>query len=396
MRDTKVYKFISFSFLICIMLSFAQCHRSESDTLYNRRFIDEIKAARQDIIFYMSGNFIPGGTFAIAREGKIIYSEGLGLASKDLEVPVNRQTKFRIGEISELFTSLIYHKMVENGTLHPDSSARFYFPDFPEKRYPIALHHLINQTSGIRQPSEEERDWRGLNVSLKKGIDTFKNDSLVAPPGMYQIPGIFNYNLLGAIMENKTGKTLQSILEEYVTDTLGLKNTIIDNPFITIKNRSDFYDHNYISQVINATTRDMRFRGPSEGMLSNAEDLVKLGNALLFSDYFTEELKSKLFTPVLLHQNMQARMANGWILMNDNQGRTIYGKSGSVTGGSAALLVYPEEKLVVACATNQGSVSDDCPVFKMASHFLKGKKNQREQRREEKGPADTSKPEKDK
>jgi CubicO group peptidase (beta-lactamase class C family) len=122
--------------------------------------------------------------------------------------------------------------------------------------------------------------------------------------------------------------------------------------------------------VVHATTRDMRFRAPSEGLLSNAEDLVKFGNALLYSDYFSEKIKARLFEPVLLYNDIPSNMANGWLLMEDENGRKIYGRSGTVTGGGAALLVYPEEELVVACAVNLGAFSDDYPVFSMAQHFL--------------------------
>jgi serine beta-lactamase-like protein LACTB, mitochondrial len=76
---------------------------------------------------YLMINNIPGGSFSIAKEGKIIYAEAMGLASKDLEVPANRKTKFRIGEVSELFTSLIYQMMIEDGTLHPDSSVQHIY-----------------------------------------------------------------------------------------------------------------------------------------------------------------------------------------------------------------------------------------------------------------------------
>jgi serine beta-lactamase-like protein LACTB, mitochondrial len=114
----------------------------------------------------------------------------------------------------------------------------------------------------------------------------------------------------------------------------------------------------------------MRFRAPSEGLLSNAEDLVKFGNALLYSGYFSAEIKARLFEPVILFDNILSTMANGWILMEDREGRKIYGRSGTVTGGGAALLIYPDEKLVVACAVNLGAFSNDYPVFDMARHFL--------------------------
>jgi len=365
-----VKKILRYSVLFVILFSHSTCKKNKTEVLYDRTYVKEIKAARKDAVFYLTRNFVPGGTFAIAKAGKIIYSEGMGLASEDLEVPVTRNTKFRIGQVSELFTNLIYQKMVEDGTLHPDSVVQHYYPDFPEKQFKLPLRHLADHTSGIREPNGEEKDWRGLNVTMQAGIDNFKADSLVFTPGMYLVPHMYDYNLLGVIMEKVTGKNFSTVLKQFVTDTLNLENTVTDNPFISIKGRSVFYDHNFIAQKVNATTRDMRFRSPSEGLLSNAEDLVKFGNALLYSDYFSDEIKARLFEPVTLYNAVPSNMANGWILMEDREGRTIYGRSGTVTGGGAALLVYPEEELVVACAVNLGAISDDYPVFTMAQHFL--------------------------
>jgi serine beta-lactamase-like protein LACTB, mitochondrial len=356
--------------LIVLLLYLSSCKKRNTDVLYDRSYIDEINAARREITFYMTRNFIPGATFAVAKDGQIIYSEGMGLASKDLEVPVTRATKFRIGEVSEVFTSLIYHKMVESNMLHPDSVIQVYYPAFPEKPYKITLQNLVQHTSGIREPNYEEENWRGLNVSIKQAVENFAADTLMVAPGTYQLPGMFNYNLLGAAMEETSGLLFQTLLKNYITDTLKLEHTLVDNPFTTIQGRSDFFDLNYVAQVVHATFRDMRYRAPSEGLLSNAEDLVRFGNALLYSDYISEDIRSRLFEPIVLNGNMPARLTNGWLLFQDASGRKSYGRSGSVTGGSAALIIFPSEKLVIACASNLAGNTEDFPVFQIAGYFL--------------------------
>ena len=79
--------------LILILTTFSGCKEDVTDNLYyNRQYTEEIKALRKDIIFFLSANYIPGGTFAVAKDGELIYSEAFGLASKDLEVPVKRNT----------------------------------------------------------------------------------------------------------------------------------------------------------------------------------------------------------------------------------------------------------------------------------------------------------------
>lgn len=356
--------------LIVLLFSFPNCKKSTSDLLYDRSYLEEIKKARHDMTFYLARNMIPGGTIAIAKGGKIIYSEGMGQASADLNVPVTRSTKFRIGNLSELFTSLMYHKMTEEGILHPDSLVQAYLPDFPAKQFGLPVRHLVQQTSGIREPVLKEQDDKAFNLTLRNGIKTFINDSLVAPPGSYQIPSFFNYNLLGVIMEEVTGNPFSTILEDYLTDTLDLQNTVVDNHFITIEGRTAFYDHNFIAQVVPAISRDLKYLAPSSGMLSNAEDLVKLGNAILFSDYISPTIRERLFEPVELNNKLNAGMTNSWILLRDREGRVLYGKTGSITGGTASIVIYPDEELVIACTTNLSMISEESPVFDIAAHFL--------------------------
>lgn len=384
----KRRKFLLLPVFFVVLFSFSHCKKSNNDILYDRKYINEIKAARKDAIFYMSRNTIPGATFAIAKDGKIIYSEGLGLASRDLNVRATRETKFRIGQVSELLTNVIFQKLAEEGTLHPDSTVQHYYQDFPQKEFDLPIRHLAMHTSGIRQPQGDETDWRGLNISMEMGIDNFKNDSLEFPPGAYMVPTQYDYNLLGVVMEKATGLNFPTLMKSYVTDTLGMKNTVPDNPFATIEGRAQFYDHNFIAQVVNATTRDMRYRMPSEGMLSNAQDLVVFGNAILNSDYFSEELKNKMFEPAKLYNNIPSQMANGWIIIEDLSGRKIYGRSGNATGGSAALLIYPEENLVVAAVTNLSAMSDDLPVFTMANHFFPEEKAEEPQAVQEENSED--------
>ena len=353
-----------------VLIGLGSCQKPDIDIFYNKKYVNEIKKARKETALYMARNFVPGTSVAVCKNGELIYSEGIGLASKDLEVRADRSTKFRIGTMSAIYTNLIYQRMIEEGILHPDSSVQHYYPDFPEKSHKITLNNLAQETSGLRAPTSKEQNWRALNVSLAKGIEQFKDDPLASPPDLYQQPSQFNYSLLGVVMEKASKKHFSQLLKEYLTDTLHLENTMIENPFATVKGRTNYFDHNFISQVINAPFIDLRHKAPAEGLLSNAEDLAKLGNAVLHSDYFGGAINERLFKPENLYNDIKSRMANGWMLLQDRKGRTLYGKEGTVTGGSAAILIYPNEDLVVAYTSNLSTSIDDSPIFDLAGIFL--------------------------
>jgi CubicO group peptidase (beta-lactamase class C family) len=356
------------------MFLLSNCEKKAPNIIYDGRYKKEIAQVRKEASVYMMLNNIPGATFAISMDGKIIYSEGIGLASKDLEVPATRKTKFRIGELSELFTSLIYQMMVEDGTLHPDSSVQHYIPDFPlsdfkGSTYKITLNQLVNHSSGIRQQNKNEQVWSRTNVTLQNSIDNFKNESLDSEPGWYQSQSSSNYLLLGAIMEKASGKHFPELLREYVTDTLKLVNTEVDNPFRTVIGRTDFFDFNLVAQVVNSTFRDMRYRAPSDGILSNAEDLVRFGNAILNSDLISEQIKERIFLTTELRGEFPPTIANGWIVQKNKNDEFFYGKVGGVTGGGAVLLLIPDKKMVIAVTVNLTS-TDEIPVFRIFNPFL--------------------------
>ncbi len=49
-------------------------------------------------------------------------------------------------------------------------------------------------------------------------------------------------------MEKASGKSFPALLKEYLTDTLKLTNTVVDDPFLTISGRTDYFDNNIVSQ----------------------------------------------------------------------------------------------------------------------------------------------------
>jgi hypothetical protein len=77
-----------------------------------------------------------------------------------------------------------------------------------------------------------------------------------------------------------------------------------------------------------------------------------------------------LFEPVQLTGDFPPTMANGWLLLKNNQGELSYGRVGGVTGGGAVLLIIPDKKLVIAGTVNLTS-SDEIPVFKLITPFLR-------------------------
>jgi serine beta-lactamase-like protein LACTB, mitochondrial len=363
-------KVLIFCLLILGIIVIPGCsEKKEPVRIIDKKYLEVIKETRNEAIFYMARTFTPGSSIAVSVKGKIVYSEGFGLASSDLDVPATRLTKYRIGNITQVLTALTYHKMVEAGKLDPEGTVQQYYPAFPEKQYPLKLHHLVDQTSGIRTPTDEEMNWRGLNVGIKGAIDNFKNDSLLFNPGDFQYPTIFSFNLLGALMEEVENKPFARIIKEWVTDTLDMENTVSDNPLATVKGRTNFYDRDMVAQITNATFRDLRYRMPSDGYLSTTEDLLKLGNALLYGTNLPETVKEKMLTPPKIQNQIELRTGNGILFLDTRDNQKFYASRGNVTGGGSMLIIYPEDEIVVVWLANIDDSMDEMPGLMVANNF---------------------------
>jgi serine beta-lactamase-like protein LACTB, mitochondrial len=374
----KIRTFLPVIILIASIVVTTSCKKPVNDIHYDRNYIQEIKQTREAMEVFMIMNSIPGAQITIYKNGEMIYSEGFGFSSNELKTHMYRDTKLRLGSSTGILTSLAYHKLVENGTLHPDSGIYYYLPDFPRKNHNITLENLIQNTSGIREHVSGEIESYNYNFNLELGLDMFKNDDLLFTPGEYQTNSIFDYNLLGVIMEKATGKNFEKIIQELVTDTLQLGNTIMDNPFVIVEGRSDFYDMNMVAIPINAPTIDLRSNAPSMGYLSTTEDLAKFGNDILHSPLVSDEIREKLFAPLMLNQGFVANMSNGWQLLNDNWKRKIYASSGNVKGGGSSLLVFPDDDLVIAIMINISLGIINMPDYQIATFFLEKTADQME------------------
>lgn len=363
-------RLVSGGLLFLTMFILFACSNENPQRIISHKYLDPIIKARKEVIVQKSMDFIPGLSIAVSVDNKLVWSEGMGYASENLEVPASRETKYRIGDISEIFTALSYNMLVNKGILQPDSSIQHYIPDFPVKKWKITLRNLVDHSSGIRIATETELHEANYWLTIQRGLTKFMSDSLQFKPGYIQQKSIYNYILLGAAIERAVNEDFSKVVDKLVIDTLGLKNTVPDNTFIVIKGKSDFFDHNYISQVINATSIDLQYSLPANGFLSTAEDLNKLGNAFIYPGCISDSLKAQTFRSDKFESHAPARWVNGWFISSDKSGKKIYACNSKIVGSGSSLLIYPADKLVVAVTTNLTDKYGGMDIFKIAQYFI--------------------------
>ncbi|MFL5571671.1 MAG: serine hydrolase domain-containing protein, partial [Gemmatimonadaceae bacterium] len=169
----------------------------------DRRAID---SARAIMLAGMRRSGIPGASVTVLRNGREIWSEGLGVADLENNLPVTPLTKFRIGSVSKPITAVAMAALVEEGKLDLDAPIQKYVPAFPVKKYPITARELAGHLAGIRHYSGDEFLSNRHYANVTSSLDIFKNDTLLFRPGDKYSYSTYGFVLLSAVVEGAAGE----------------------------------------------------------------------------------------------------------------------------------------------------------------------------------------------
>lgn len=295
---------------------------------------------------------VPGFSVTVARDGRIIYSEGFGYSDLEQRVPAWPTTKFRIGSVSKPLTAVLLVKLMEQGKIDLDAPIQKYVPSFPDKGALITPRMLAGHLAGIRHYNGEEFFIQKHYATVLDGLAIFQNDPLVSPPGTKFDYSSYGFNLLSAAIEKACGGDFLSCMHELVFAPLSLRSTTEDQPSDIIEQRSRFYNHAKDKPLQNAPYVDNSYKWAGGGFLSSTEDLVRFGDALLEPGYLKKESLAFLFTPQKTKSGEETSYGMGWFVGKSESGQRIYQHSGGSVGGTSQLIIYPERRLVVAMICN--------------------------------------------
>jgi CubicO group peptidase (beta-lactamase class C family) len=296
-----------------------------------------------------------GLSIAVGIKGEIVWSEGFGHADLEQQVPVTRDTKFRIGSVSKSLTAAALAQLVEQGKLDLDAPVQRYVPSFPDKGKPVTVRQVAGHLAGIRHYRGDEFLLARRFNSVTESLAIFKDDPLLFDPGTRYSYSSYGWNLLSAVVEGASGQSFLDYMRASVFDRLGLKNTAADENDRIIPHRTRFYQRTADGAVRNAPYVDSSYKWAGGGFLSTMDDLVRFGSAHLQAGFLKAETLSVLFTSQKTAAGEPTNYGIGWRVAPDDQGRRTIGHSGGSVGGTTMLLIYPDSGVVVAMAVNMSS-----------------------------------------
>jgi CubicO group peptidase (beta-lactamase class C family) len=207
---------------------------------------DPIDAALTRIDEWTRTNYDPkltvplysGAVSLLAHDGVVVsrktagyavrYSDGAGTElPADQQVPMRPDTIFDMASVSKLFTSIAVMQLIEAGEVDAAEPVATYLPEFGVNgKAGITVAQLLTHTSGLVSWLPLWSAHPDIPARIKAVMD-------VAPrttPGTNYEYSDLNLITLGVLVERLTGKTLDTVVRERITQPLGMVDTGYNPP----------------------------------------------------------------------------------------------------------------------------------------------------------------------
>ena len=239
---------------------------------------------------------VPGVVAIVVDRDRVLYHEAFGKMNVAKNVPMSKDTIFRIASMTKAVTSVGVMQLVEQGKIGLDDDVAKFLPRLktpqvfskvdekagtyetrPATR-PITIRQLLTHTSGIGYSWSD----RGLNIAQKKtGAVNDSELPLVHEPGAQWTYGA-STRVLGEVIEKVSGQRIDAYLEAHILGPLGMRDTTYTVPaekysrVITVHQKAN----NAITETQNPTPIPATIRGDG-GLFSTAADYSRFVQMIL-------------------------------------------------------------------------------------------------------------------
>jgi len=162
----------------------------------------------------MERQHIPGLALLVTRDGKVVRSEGFGLANVELQVPVKPETIFQSGSVGKQFTATAVMMLVEAGKIGLNDPLTKYFPEAPPNWKNVTIRELLSHTGGFGDYPKNfnfRRDW--TEPQLLKLVESIR---LAYPPSTKWEYSNLGYLTLGILIHRVSGEFYGDFLQKRI------------------------------------------------------------------------------------------------------------------------------------------------------------------------------------
>jgi D-alanyl-D-alanine carboxypeptidase len=309
---------------------------------------------------YFDQQRIPGISVAIVTGGQVALAQGYGLSNVAKRTPVAADTPFGIGSVTKTFTAigvlLLYQE--SQGTSNPiDLNAPIseYLKNtrsfkLPRKWAGVSTMELLNMTSGIGN-GPGTLTWQAQVNSIAKA-------PLLFAPGTKSFYSDTNFDLLGELIEQRTGEKYGTFIQQQVLEPLGMPETQELGRSPTVLNQAVGYNALINGRWQRAAVQNGTQMYAAAGMVSTARDMATYMAALLSGRLLDPATFSLMWastpTPQYgLNPPSSSMRGLGWDMAIDTSAGTAKAtKGGSVPGYISEIILYPNSDSGVFVSIN--------------------------------------------
>lgn len=308
-------------------------------------------------------------TIGVVAGNQLVWIKSYGNADMEKKLPADKDTIYRIGSITKMFTALMLEQLVDAGKVHLSDPVEKYFPEVKtvEGRFadapPITLVQLAKHTSGLdREPADMDKYVQGPVSDWEKTlIAALPHTSYAVEPGTQFSYSNIGYAILGATLARAAGEPYTDYLPKHIFTPLGMSHTALVFSPEMLPHLSKGYEVGPAGKIDadDAQREHQNGRGykvPNGAIYTTVADLGRFASFLMGEGPDTV-LKAAVLEKTLTQSAAQADFAlssgytlGGQITRRDNY--IAFGHGGGVAGYQAALQMNRDAKVAVIVFAN--------------------------------------------
>ena len=301
------------------------------------------------------------GSVALSHNGKTIYTKTIGYADMETEKKVDVNTKFRVGSITKMFTSVLTFMAIEEGKITLDQPIANFFPNIKNASN-ITIGNLLNHRSGIANVTSRPDYllWNTQPKTRQQLLELIEQGGSIFEPNSKGEYSNSNYQLLTFILEDVLKDSYANLIKTKITEPLKLKNTYMGSTIDT--NNNEAFSYNYDTRWNKSYETHMSIPIGAGAIVSTPTDLNTFSTALY---------EGKLITKESLKQMKTFEDGYGMGLFEMPYfTKKGFGHNGGIDGFTSQLATFPKDHISVALTSNGTRYSNnDILIAVLAAYY---------------------------
>ncbi|RDU24655.1 serine hydrolase domain-containing protein [Anaerosacchariphilus polymeriproducens] len=275
----QIKKIMCFILLIFIIFSLSQKSIVYAET--SEESVDTFERMTDDYMKKVLEEYhVAGVAVSIVKNGQVFFEKGYGYSDIKKKIPVDPHTTvFQIASVSKLFTATAAMQLVEQGKLSLDEDVNNYLTAFKLNNpfsKPVTLRNLLTHTAGLddRVPLYLKSSGDILYDSLEPLEKELKKNMppVIRKPGTFCQYNVYGMALVGHLVEEVSGKSINDYITEHILKPLHMKNSSYGLNSSIFKNMTKPYKYKDGKYIENSYT--VISDHPSGSICATASDMA--------------------------------------------------------------------------------------------------------------------------